>query len=846
MSRPTPVVTLSESDVTALKTIMGTNPEGSSHFKRAAVLLACAEGKRGKDIAKECHITPNMVIHWRRKFENGGVEGLMSDAPRTGKRVTSSTSAAKQSKKAQQDADAKESSAPVQQYEGTHIASNPLENTQSETTSTVSDTIMYKLQEKRVQIIGLFLSVTVQILALVLLPLNKESIFPKGKRITVNTGSTQSQQEVMDDDEGFELASTLRALPSLTPRDDGSATEEAIDFIETLKDSLKETGAQLYLVLNAPDPASLVQEQSIIGMQLSSREDFKATASLWFHALVGGNHWATNLFSKHIARLLDTAPANCAPLSWLVTSKNYRQHQESSSNILSSGENKVSILISYNDSTGATKTCSVELSNAIPNSKDIDQCTNIYDYQRLVGELEQGIVTGIQKAGSAFMTEILQDRNSKDQKKSRNIEIETMLGRIRCQLPSVIDTSLLHSRSRLYTPELVALSVELSQNMSYGKVAAILNRVQHRPNTLAFNKMTIDNTVVSWGSLIHQEQLNQAKQALLDFGFDPETGKVQPGVSLPTSLTNPIIPEAAKLAAMAEFTRVLTEYEEKFPGTPINIPEIVHRLECPDYTVTLMIDDISVKRQKEERCRNGKEGRKTAKTVINTIIWIRSPEGVYTIAAENTKQGLLMALGFLLKNHLLENRHLVVFFDGAKVIRTYVEEIFSFHTPLKFYLDWYHVCKRISENLSMGLKCGKENRERNEELIKEILKKIWFDQIDKAIDILESIDTKMIRTQKKIDDTIRYLNDRRPYLYNYAARKITGLINSSNRVEDLNDQIVARRQKNKGMSWSALGSRGLAALTTLNVNDELEAWISYGTVRFSPKPVQRDSNAVAI
>lgn len=106
-----------------------------------------------------------------------------------------------------------------------------------------------------------------------------------------------------------------------------------------------------------------------------------------------------------------------------------------------------------------------------------------------------------------------------------------MLGRIRCQLPSVIDTSLLHSRSRLYTPELVALSVELSQNMSYGKVAAILNRVQHRPNTLAFNKMTIDNTVVSWGSLIHQEQLNQAKQALLDFGFDPETGKVQPGVS---------------------------------------------------------------------------------------------------------------------------------------------------------------------------------------------------------------------------------------------------------------------------------------------------------------------------
>ena len=193
-----------------------------------------------------------------------------------------------------------------------------------------------------------------------------------------------------------------------------------------------------------------------------------------------------------------------------------------------------------------------------------------------------------------------------------------------------------------------------------------------------------------------------------------------------------------------------------------------------------------------------------------------------------------MALGFMLKNDLLNNRQLIVFYDGAKVIRSNVEDLYSFHKPLKLYLDWYHVCRRISENLSIALKCGKENRERNQEYIKEILKKLWFNQIDKAIDILNSIDPSMIRYQKKITDTVNYLNDRRPYLYNFAARKITGLINSSNRVEDMNNQIVAKRQKNKGMSWSAKGSRALATITTLRINDEALGWIRSGNIRFAP------------
>ena len=114
---------------------------------------------------------------------------------------------------------------------------------------------------------------------------------------------------------------------------------------------------------------------------------------------------------------------------------------------------------------------------------------------------------------------------------------------------------------------------------------------------------------------------------------------------------------------------------------------------------------------------------------------------------------------------------------------------------------------------------------------------------------MESIPADMIRRKGKLQETIRYLEDRRPYLYNFAARKIVGLINSSNRVEDMNNQLVAKRQKNKSMSWSAPGSRGLATVTTLSVNDEIAEWLINGTVRFSPKPapcVKQASYSAAI
>ena len=49
--------------------------------------------------------------------------------------------------------------------------------------------------------------------------------------------------------------------------------------------------------------------------------------------------------------------------------------------------------------------------------------------------------------------------------------------------------------------------------------------------------------------------------------------------------------------------------------------------------------------------------------------------------------------------------------------------------------------------------------------------------------------------------------------------------NISNRVEKANDLLVAKRQKNDGMSWSEKGIGALSVITVLNVNNRLGSWL---------------------
>jgi len=54
--------------------------------QRACVILLAAQGWQNKDVADEVKLDRRQVALWRRRFIEGGVQALLQDAPRSGRR----------------------------------------------------------------------------------------------------------------------------------------------------------------------------------------------------------------------------------------------------------------------------------------------------------------------------------------------------------------------------------------------------------------------------------------------------------------------------------------------------------------------------------------------------------------------------------------------------------------------------------------------------------------------------------------------------------------------------------------------------------------------------------------
>src|SRR5437879_3563384 len=52
---------------------------------RAAIVLGASDGTSNSQLAQELAVSRPTVIHWRRRFEEAGVAGLLRDPPQTGR-----------------------------------------------------------------------------------------------------------------------------------------------------------------------------------------------------------------------------------------------------------------------------------------------------------------------------------------------------------------------------------------------------------------------------------------------------------------------------------------------------------------------------------------------------------------------------------------------------------------------------------------------------------------------------------------------------------------------------------------------------------------------------------------
>ena len=243
--------------------------------------------------------------------------------------------------------------------------------------------------------------------------------------------------------------------------------------------------------------------------------------------------------------------------------------------------------------------------------------------------------------------------------------------------------------------------------------------------------------------------------------------------------------------------------------------------------VNISIDDVNVKRQEETRQKGGRSEKGKRKYVHNTIVHVSKGNKSYTLNGHGIKAVLCFLIAFIFNNDLDGNR-LQFYTDGHKILNETILKCFTWFKNIGIILDWYHLEKKCKEQLSMAMK----GRFVRNNLLESLLPLLWHGLTDKAIGLLEEMDTSQIKNQSVVEKLVQYLRRNKPYIPCYAIRKQLGLRNSSNIGEKMNDLIVSERQKHNGMSWSKKGSVALASVTALKRNRESQRWFENREIEF--------------
>ena len=262
----------------------------------------------------------------------------------------------------------------------------------------------------------------------------------------------------------------------------------------------------------------------------------------------------------------------------------------------------------------------------------------------------------------------------------------------------------------------------------------------------------------------------------------------------------------------------------------ISIAPLVDIYDPLSQEILLFDDGIGVKKQKENRSKNqdvvlgktAQSGQKQKrKTVITDVVLLQTPLGSfkYLISPINNQGQPLIPLEEIIKCQLKYYYSdcnfplpIVAITDGASSIRKRLHSLNS--RGITLILDWYHLCKKLRELLSMITRNKAEKTEHS----KFLFCHLWRGQTK---DVLTYLKTQIIaRNQKKLDELITYITKHESEIINYELRRQAGKTIGSGRRSKVVDTVIGHRQKHKGMSWSELGSKALAILKVTECNGQ--------------------------
>ena len=246
---------------------------------------------------------------------------------------------------------------------------------------------------------------------------------------------------------------------------------------------------------------------------------------------------------------------------------------------------------------------------------------------------------------------------------------------------------------------------------------------------------------------------------------------------------------------------------------------------------TLVFDDgIQVKGQRENRHSKAKDpeekwskGPSQSKTpaITTDIVMLQKPTGDFeyiTAPLDDTGKNAL-SLATVVRAKVMQfygsephPLNLVAITDGARAIRNRMLAVFG--VAVVIILDWYHLCKKLRDFMSM-IAVNKTEKSRH---LKFLLPQLWQ---GKTRIVLEYLKTQVAaRNQHKCEELIAYLKRHQHEIIDYNRRSKAGKTIGSGRMEKGVDLAVGCRQKKKAMSWRPRGSKALSLLKVAELNGQ--------------------------
>jgi hypothetical protein len=319
---------------------------------------------------------------------------------------------------------------------------------------------------------------------------------------------------------------------------------------------------------------------------------------------------------------------------------------------------------------------------------------------------------------------------------------------------------------------------------SYQKTARLINRIRYQEG--ATPSRTVQDGVKQEGSRLLDFLERKTTTILFQHGFDRDGA---PGTDQAEYHHH------AKVVAQEDVKEAIAACELS-PDEQIEVEQNPVIYEQAAASVNISLDDVVVKKQKEERpgdreeqteseehvehdepdrptqtkqgtgVSSQKDGRKY---VHNTVAHIQHKEKSYTVNGYGVLAVLRIILGYLLNNDLLQYR-LQFFVDGQKTLQAAIVRAFSWFTNVGLILDWPHLEDKCKRQLSLAMK-GKEIRNTT---LHELTRLLWYGMVDKAIAYVRNLPEEGQKDPDALRVLIGYFERNRPYIPCYEVRKRLG------------------------------------------------------------------------